>query len=298
VIERSVERDGGYREIGPGPTLAPFVDCFWMRRGSIPSGDSWRNRVLPDGRIDILFVLGDDPPGISPGPGTGCYAVGAMRRAIVLDLAGEVDFLGVRFAAGAAAALLGLPASEITDQTVALDEAWGRTALELEERVREAPPDRRIPIVAAELEARLTGSEPPRVALAASKLIETHGGGLKVRELCRSLGVGERRLRRVFADAVGLTPKEACRVARFARAAELLRSGEAAEFGRVAYRAGYYDQPHFIREFRQLSGLTPGAYLDERRAVRSVQSPVRPAAHIRPVGSSHPLPRPTERRLA
>lgn len=281
MIERRASRTGGYREIRPGRALAPYVDCFWVRSGSIPAGASRRNRILPDGRIDIIFVLGDDPRGGGLAPGVGCYAVGAMRRAVVLELAGEVYFLGVRFAPGAAGAFLGLPASEITDRTVALDEPWGRLALELEDRVREAPPGRRIPVIAAQLEARLRDLEPPGLALAASKLIDYRGGGLKVSELCRALGVGERRLRRVFADAVGLSPKEACRVARFSRAAELLRSRDGAESGRVVHDAGYYDQPHFIREFRQLSGLTPGAYLGERRVVRSVQSSAGRSGHIR-----------------
>jgi AraC-like DNA-binding protein len=279
-LSMRVLRSDGYGEVRPGPALAPFVDCFWMRRGSVPRGDSQRARILPDGRIDILFVLGEAPRRIDAESGTGCFTVGTMRRAIVLDLVGEVDTFGVRFAAGAAAAFLGLPAVEITDGTVALEECWGRLALDLEERVHEVAPGERVPLVEAELETRLSRAEPPHLALAASSLIEKHGGGLRVSELCRTLGVGERRLRRIFADAVGLTPKEACRVARFVRAASLLRKRGGSELGRVAYRAGYYDQPHFIREFRQLGGLTPGAYLDERRAVRSVQSPDDGLDHI------------------
>ncbi|NIR44244.1 MAG: helix-turn-helix transcriptional regulator [Gemmatimonadetes bacterium] len=274
VTESSIGMSAaGYWEIPPGPVLAPFVDCFWIRRGSLPPNVTQRNRILPDGRIDILFVLGDDPERAAPVPRAGSYAVGTMRRALVLDLEGRFEFLGVRFAPGAAASFLGLPAAEITDQTVALEGCWGRSALELEERLRDVAPGLRVPLVRAELEVRLVRFRPPSaLVLAASSLIAKRIGRIKVSELCRTLGVGERRLRRLFASSVGLSPKEACRVARFVHAAELLRRPEGSDLARVSARAGYYDQPHFIREFRRLSGLTPGSYLAERRAVRSVQS--------------------------
>jgi len=84
---------------------------------------------------------------------------------------------------------------------------------------------------------------------------------------------GERRLQRIFREHVGLTPKEAARVARLRAALDVMRAGPTLPLGRVALRAGYYDQPHFNREFARLAGVAPGAW-----RVASVQSPPPPDA--------------------
>jgi len=90
-------------------------------------------------------------------------------------------------------------------------------------------------------------------------------GGIGVRAAAQALGVGERRLERAFDLAVGLSPK------RFARALRFL--GAVREIGRLAVRpgaavamdSGYADQPHFIREFKRLAGVTPAQFAAERR---------------------------------
>ena len=85
--------------------------------------------------------------------------------------------------------------------------------------------------------------------------------------------MGERRLQRAFDRSVGVSPKVLARVLRFRRAVRQL-DGAASRPGSwagLAALAGYADQSHFIREFRALAGLTPAAYLRERRAVGFVQ---------------------------
>jgi AraC-like DNA-binding protein len=100
-------------------------------------------------------------------------------------------------------------------------------------------------------------------------------GGLGVGAVAALLGVGERRLQRAFDRSVGLGPKMLARVLRFRRAlGEIERAGfhpGPTGWTALALAAGYADQPHFIREFKALAGLTPARYAAERRSVGFIQ---------------------------
>ena len=112
-----------YREYAPSERLRPFVQCFWSREpgpGREPARGSV-HRVLPDGCIDV--VLGFSGQADEP---ESAMAVGTMTRALVLEAGAWPEcFVGVRFRPGKAAAFLAVPANELTDLRVPLDELWG-----------------------------------------------------------------------------------------------------------------------------------------------------------------------------
>ena len=83
-------------------------------------------------------------------------------------------------------------------------------------------------------------------------------------DLCRDLGVSERRLERTVKAAMGLSPKQAMSLARFLRACGLLRRGAPLSLADVALACGYYDQAHFHGDFKMLSGMTPLQFATDR----------------------------------
>src|SRR5258708_8290071 len=78
--------------------------------------------------------------------------------------------------------------------------------------------------------------------------------------LFRSLGVTARHLRRAFTESVGIGPKEFARTVRLQRAVQTA-AATSNDWGQIAADAGYYDQAHLISDFRELVGLTPGAFV-------------------------------------
>jgi transcriptional regulator GlxA family with amidase domain len=80
-----------------------------------------------------------------------------------------------------------------------------------------------------------------------------------VREVARLTGYSERRLSSLFREAVGLSPKVYTRLQRFQVALNALHTGSAS-MGQIASHAGYADQAHFAREFREFAALTPKTY--------------------------------------
>jgi transcriptional regulator GlxA family with amidase domain len=83
---------------------------------------------------------------------------------------------------------------------------------------------------------------------------------VRVESVAARLGVTARHLRRAFAENIGVSPKDFARAARLQRAVRMAATSD--DWARIATDAGYYDQAHLIADFRELVGLTPGAFLE------------------------------------
>jgi AraC-like DNA-binding protein len=190
-------------------------------------------RVLPDGCIDVMWVDGEL---IVAGPDTEAHLVTSP---------GGTEFAAVRFAPGAAPDLLGVPALELRDRHVPLDDLWSPADVRrLAQRV-EAAPDR-----GRELADRL-GAAP------AEPWVTWLVGGLRaggtVGALADRVAFSERQLHRRCLALFGYGPKTHARILRLGRALDLARVGE--PLGRVAADTGYADQAHLSREVKSLAGV-------------------------------------------
>lgn len=262
-----------YQEHTPAAILAPFVDCFWTSRSEAPLDEPVRSRVLPDGCVDILFDFGDQPAHATGGHGLRSFLVGAMTRALTVDQAGRVDMLGVRFRPGGSSAFFRFPLGKVTDHAIdveALGEGWRAPSSRIHsaESVQE-----RLALLEQELLWRLRDAHVDGTATAAWSRLEATSGALTVRQMAGEMGLGERRLQRLFHERVGLSPKEAARVARFRAAVAHMRRTPNRPLGRIALDAGYYDQPHFNREFARLAGVSPEAWRRERTVASTFADP-------------------------
>jgi AraC-like DNA-binding protein len=223
-----------YRELPAPPDLAHVVRCVWLREGG---GDELL--VLPDGCVDVLVR---DGCALIAGPDTAPVPVAVAPGELVA---------GVRLHPGAGGAALGVPADELRDRRVTLEDLWGAPGRETGERAGSDP----LALVDA-LRGRLAAAAPdPRVLAAARRL--GRAPATPVPELAAAVGLGERQLRRRFGAAVGYGPKTLARIARFRRALALMLGGEPPAL--AAFAAGYADQAHMTREMRALAGATPAA---------------------------------------
>lgn len=228
------------------------MECYWSITST--DGPPAIDRILPDGCADIIIDAGTNPH---------AFVVGTMSTALLAPRAGRAALFGIRFRPGAAFPFLGLPLRAITDQRVALDALWGaRTEPLIDAVIRGTSIDRilRPPRVAGEDE----------IVPNAISIFRQARGGVAVRDVAAALGLGERRLNRAFDRCVGLSPKGFARVMRFREVYRQIQRGETLSWTRLAGDAGYADQPHLIREFQALAGLTPVQYAVER-GVRFVQ---------------------------
>lgn len=241
----------------PDPRLAAVVEqvCFSTSHG-LPFPNSVR--VVPDGRVDLIFAVEAVAPSAGDRPCRGTV-FGAKTRALVVRNRVRVENVHLSLRPGAARRVFGVPARELTDAAPPVELLWGGEGRELEQRLGAAGDLlERGAILERALLRRLDrgGADPAADCLhAAVSLVTRAGGRVAVGRLAEACGVGERRLERLFADRVGLGPKRFARVVRFQRAYRRLRRGEPQ--AQVALACGYFDQAHLLRDFRTFAGAPP-----------------------------------------
>jgi AraC-like DNA-binding protein len=236
----------------PGALLTRFVDSIWLYDGYQP--DYAEELHLPDAAHQLVIDLRESRPAAG--------IVGPSSRPYSLTTECQFSVIGVQFRAGGAPAVLGSPVGGTLDENIALDDVWGSSAGELQERLHNAKsPDQRLEIVDAFLSASLRDdlAPAPAVALAVRKLQRNGNAGV-VSRLAEHAGLTPARFMQQFEDAVGLKPKLFQRLHRFQRTVRLIHDGRDASMTGIALRAGYFDQAHFTHDFRTFAGMTPSAY--------------------------------------
>jgi AraC-like DNA-binding protein len=243
-----------YREHVPQAELKELVVCMWTLEVHVDGGDTpHRQHVLPDGCSDIIWANDARP-----------IVIGPMTRPALSTMARATTLVGVRFRPDAAARVLGVPANELADRKVALDDLWTRDVVSIaSERLWEQRTTAgRIGVVQSLLASRRAQLAPPDRSIqhAIAQVVADRPGG-DIRGLARQLGISERQLRRRFLAASGYSPKMFQRIVRFQKLLALAKRHPAARLGDAAHVAGYADQAHMTREVREFAGVTPSALL-------------------------------------
>lgn len=242
--------------------MADLVRRFWMPVWSMPPGTSTTQRVL---QYPVCLIVVANSYASFVGPATGLST---------RTLYGSGWAVGAMLQPAAGALLLGAPVSEITDVTMRLDQVPGLDGSVLIERVRSAAgdapqdPARQAAAVAA-VEDVLTESLPVDeeglLVNAVVEYVEDNSHVQRVGQMSEKFAVSERSLQRLTARRIGLSPKWLIQRRRLHEAAALLKTGNRPDLARVAVDLGYADQAHFGRDFRTVTGLTPGEYAAEPR---------------------------------
>jgi transcriptional regulator GlxA family with amidase domain len=113
----------------------------------------------------------------------------------------------------------------------------------------------------------------------ALRRITRAAGNLRVRELAAGLGLSDRRLEQIFHLHVGLSPKAACRLARFRGTLDLLAQPKRPTWAEIALDGGFSDQSHLVNEFRALTGLAPRDF-EQRAGFGFLQDPAPGARYL------------------
>lgn len=245
-----------HRRIDPGRAAAPAVAALLICECDRDSPGV----AIPRPEVHLVVRLGPTARG-----GLDAHAFGAHETARRKLIRGGQRTVTARLHLGAHEAVLGVPASAIAGRIVALEELWGNGATQrlFDELASARDMSAAAAMLASAIAERLAASKrrrtPAELALdAASRL--THAS---VNDVAVELGVSERHLRRIFREAVGVSPKAFAKLTRFHRALHAARDGGHAGWASIATESGYYDQAHLIADFRAIAGVTPQALLGE-----------------------------------
>jgi AraC-like DNA-binding protein len=261
----------------PRPSLRPFVESIWAADDTADTlaMPARREHVLPTGHMHLVLRLADDPLRIFDdvrdvtGRVVGTAVVGGARETFYVREASNPNCsVGALLRPGAAEALFGVPAHELSRRHTPLDDLWGASVESMRDELAGLPVEQRLDRFEAWLTGRVEAARAPRLRglhPAIAQALEHLPLRMSVGELVRRSGCSHRTFISLFCRSVGLTPKAYCRVRRFQRALGRAAAPERAWVD-VAIAAGYSDQPHFTREFRAFAGVTPTEY--RRRSPR------------------------------
>jgi AraC-like DNA-binding protein len=271
----SAEAGFTYETHAPSPATAPFVDCLWTMRGRAADAVApvtAPERILPDGRIEIVLNCGDP---VWQGPAPAAHrqpaeiVVGPTVAPVLIRPTGRVEMVGIRFRHGGAHALLRGGASELTDRILSIGDVARLFPASLREQLLDtANSHRRAALVDRALARRLSATRHAdgRVRRAAALIVGARGT-MRVDCVAWAVGLSGRQLSRRFAAEVGVGPKLLSRLARFDGLLQLVARDCPPTLAAAAARAGYVDQSHLARDFRDFAGQPASAFFREQHVL-------------------------------
>jgi AraC-like DNA-binding protein len=246
-----------------GPGIDRWVENHWFLRWDLPAGRWFPSQILPHPTCSLTVERGSHPRPDVPA-GETAVVTGVVTSRFDVDVRGWGRVAGVRFRPGGLAALTGLAADAWTDRVVPAAAVLGADLCatladpDLAER-----PDEWAVAVEAGLAARATAPDPrydELLAVVADMLADR--SLLTVKDAARRHGMTVRTLQRLFTHYVGVGPKWVLARYRMHDVVTELDDGYDGTLTDLALRYGWYDQPHFTRDFTALIGVTPRQYRD------------------------------------
>ncbi len=249
------------REFSPSPLLAGYVRYFFLFQ---PDGKSVE-RVTPNGTVQISFQINPEF-----GKGEQMYVLSRFSKLRFIKPSDLGKVVGICFYPWAVRTFLKVPPYELTDKKISLEDIFGGKIKPLHEQILDCSSlMEAVPLIESHLIKAISNSTQfdAMVANASINILKSKGT-ITMDRLYSAYGISERRLEQRFNESLGVSPKFFSRLVRFQNALQLINSG--INLTEITYKCGYFDQSHFIRDFKQFSDVTPNKYLAEKHSIDDI----------------------------
>ncbi|WP_294311686.1 helix-turn-helix transcriptional regulator [uncultured Chryseobacterium sp.] len=242
--------------------LTALIRCYWTLE-SPKEETPEKQTIVPDGCMEMIFHYRDlykqylDKGNSIIQPR--CFVIGQLTRPLDIEPTGETGIFSVRFHPEGFLPFTTNSIKEMENTAVSLEKLFGKDGQEIEQQILNANSTlERIKLIEKFLLDRLTDIETiDRIVKSTIETIVTANGRLSVDELSRQTNLNRRQLLRKFSSAIGLSPKQLSRTIRLQSALKMLLNDQFSNLADLAYENEYYDQAHFIKEFKEFTGSTP-----------------------------------------
>ena len=258
----------------PNFPLNQFVDHFIYYEGYNPEHSI--DRFLPDGNTEVIFDFHDGPQYIYDNETLkeiqACHHVwasGVRTEYISIPSGKQAAMFVMSFKKGMAYPFFPVPMNEMSDRVVDADLLWGRDFAHLREHLLETP-DISLKFAAAErfllkhFQNRLTLN--PAVAYALAEII-SQPDQINLARVSHNIGYSQKHFIAMFRQQVGITPKAYLKIIRFQKAVGEIEQRQDVNWTNISLDCGFYDQAHFIHDFKFFSGFTPEEYVRRKNDV-------------------------------
>ncbi len=246
----------------PNSELVDFVKCYWTLESSLEETPK-RNTIVPDGTMKLIFHYGDvywhHPDTADSFIQPRCFLIGQLTKPYVVEPTGKTGTFVVRFHPNGFLPFTDIPIKDMENKPISLQELFGEDGKILAQEIINAQnTNQRIVIVETFLFKLLKSKEViDRIVNTTIDTISKHKGQLSVNELSKQVNLNRRVLTRKFSSNVGLSPKQLSKIIRLQTTLKSLLQNEEKSLTDVTYENEYFDQSHFIKEFKEFTGITP-----------------------------------------
>ena len=257
-----------FKYFAPSDILKPYVKHYYIFESGSDAG--FEDIVFPSGDMEVIFNLGsgiwEAPVGDKFLKNPPIELWGQITKPLPIRSAGRHTMLGVKFFSHSASYLFNEDMSLFNDQVSDLGDILGRPITELYDRLLNMNDNKqRITTLEAFLVNSLVANE--RKTSKIDKVgdilmsIKKDPSENNLGNVASKYGISSRYLHKLIYQHTGLSPVFFNKIVRFQRSLKLIGKNDLS-FTNVAYSSGYFDQSHFIRDFKSFTGVTPSAYLE------------------------------------
>jgi AraC-like DNA-binding protein len=255
-----------FHQYQPCSALAAYVKCYWtLEHNYVPDIPEC---IMPDGCIEMIFHYGDKYRSIINGYETDQpdnIVVGQITQAIHLQPTGKTGIFAIRFYPWGLYAFTSIPTHELTDRFEEAETILGKKLRYVNQQLKECSSAERLIIVEKFLlsllskQKRSVKEQADRIAVSLNRLKQT-GGNTPVAEMAYFANLSLRQFNRTVNKVAGISPKQLSRITRLQNFLQKYQPSTGQTLTQVLYDCGYYDQAHFIREFKDISGKNPSQF--------------------------------------
>jgi hypothetical protein len=264
-----------YQTFQPHSNLESLVKCYWTLE--VPKEkDSQRQLIIPDGCIEMIFILGDDIKRytseeqfiIQPRE----LVLGQITEPFFIEPTGYVNSFAVRFYPYGFANFVKMPIKELANRETPTRLLFGETSSKAlgEKIVKATDTKERIEIIENFLLGKLNDKTTiDNIVKTTIDTILLTKGSAPINTVLKDDLSKRRQLERKFMKKVGISPKQLGRVIRLQTALKMLLNRQPENLTQIAYESEYYDQAHFIKDFKEFTGTTPSEFLEDNKMTLS-----------------------------
>lgn len=264
-----------YQTFQPNSDLNSLIKCYWTLE--VPAGYSAeKQRIIPDGCIEMAFILGDDVKRFTSDTDfiiqPRAMVLGQTIEPFYIQPTGYVNTFAIRFYPYGFANFVTEPIKNLANKETPIALLFGETtANELGQKIINATDTKqRIEVIETFLLNKLheKATIDHIVKSTIDTLLSTNGKS-SINSILKEDSSKRRQLERKFSKQIGISPKQLGKVIRLQTALKLLLHQKTDTFTEIAYESEYYDQNHFIKDFKEFTGTTPTAFLANEQMILS-----------------------------
>jgi AraC-like DNA-binding protein len=251
-----------YKTYAPNTDLSAFVKFYWTLEAPKKIKPE-KQRIVPDGCMEMIFhysdlykqYFEDGRYIIQPKS----FVFGQITYPLDIEPTGETGIFSIRFHPDGFTPFVTMPIKNMENRAVPLQELFGKDGLHLEKEVLNAlTSEDRVKIIESFLlKILITPKFIDRITKSSVEIILQLNGQLTIDELSDQLKIHKRQLERKFSSVIGLSPKQLSKIIRIQSTLKMLANKQFTSLTSVAYGGDYYDQAHFIKDFKEFTGMSP-----------------------------------------